>query len=229
MELLTTAAVTENVRELIPAGTVCGVVTGNAAAGLLVKLTDTPPAGAGPERVSVPVVVCPENTLAGVKERLEATGAVTMSSAVMLVPPCIAVIVTFVSTGTGNVVIVKAPLAEEPAGITTGVITVAAPGVSLLRMIFTPPAGAGPVRVTIPVGSGVAPPATEAELKIIEASAVGITVRVEVKLKLDPELALTKTGVTAVTGVVASVNDCMVLPAGIVTPAGGVTSGEEGA
>jgi len=84
-ELATVPAVRGNVRLLWPARTVTvgGAGTGSAAELLLTRVTVSPPAGATPLSVTVPVVVCPETMFAGLKVSPVTTGGgFTVSAAV---------------------------------------------------------------------------------------------------------------------------------------------------
>jgi len=82
---------------------------------------------------------------------------VTVNVACLLVSPRVPVIVTTVEVVTGTVAIGKVVLVC-PAGTNTLVGTVAA-GLLLLSMTVTPPTGAGPVKVTVPVDD--VPPDTD--------------------------------------------------------------------
>jgi hypothetical protein len=87
--------------------------------------------------------------------------AVTVSPAVRLVLPNVAVRVTGVVLVTGAVVAVNVRL-DDPAGTVTLAGTVAADGLLLDRPTTVPPDGAGPVNVTVPVDD--VPPLTVAGL-----------------------------------------------------------------
>lgn len=85
----TRPAATEKLAEDFPAGTV--TVFGTAATdGLeLASVTTIPPAGAGPDSLTVPVEVEPPVTMMGLSasdESFGGGGAVTVSVAVLLVP-----------------------------------------------------------------------------------------------------------------------------------------------
>ena len=204
------------------AGTTTLAGVGNALVLLLLRATVIPPMGAGPVSVTVPVVTCPETTLAGLKTSVEVTGGLTVSGAEMLEPPvCMAVMLSFATALTGSVVTLKVPL-EEPAAMATFAGTVAEVGSLLIKLMVTPPAGAGPVRFTVPME--VVPPVTVAGFNTTEAIVGGVTVRVPAISKLEPDVAETITGVDVVTVVVVAVNVCELLPAGIVMPAGTVTT-----
>src|SRR5208283_5994736 len=65
--LATAPAVTIKVWLLMPTGTTTFKGTGSAPGLLLVSPTVSPPAGAGASIVTVPVVICPETTVEGLK------------------------------------------------------------------------------------------------------------------------------------------------------------------
>jgi len=199
---------------------------GNAPAFPLNKLTVTPPAGAAPLIVTVPVVVCPETTLAGLKDNIVTTGCgTTVRFAVMgKVSGGVTVMVTLVLVATANVVTLKVPLVA-PAAMVKLAGTVAAPVLLLIRVIVNPPVGAAPFRFTVPTEP--TPPVTDPGLNINDAMEAGSTVSVPAILKLVPELADTITIVGVATPDVFAVNVCVLLPAGTVMPAGTVTDGSE--
>ena len=102
----------------------------------------------------------------------------TVRSAVLLTPPYSAEIVTAVvldtaTVVTGNVAVILPPGTVTLAG------TVATEGLLLDSVTTTPPLGAGPLSVTVPVEP--LPPTTEDGLKDRETSATGggFTVRGE--------------------------------------------------
>jgi hypothetical protein len=85
------------------------------------------------------------------------------------------VIVAVVTTPTGLVVIVNAPLvALAPIVTLTG--TWAEAGLLVASVTTAPPPGAGPFNVTVPVED--VPPRTLAGLADIDATTAGLTVRV---------------------------------------------------
>jgi hypothetical protein len=135
-----------------PAGTVT-VLDTLARLELLRNCTTTPPAGAGPLRVTVPVAVLPPQTEVGliVSDWSVTLGAgLTVRVAVREMPPAEAVIVTLVALETACVETVKFALVA-PAGTVTVLGTVATFVLLLLRFTTNPPDGAGAVRVTVPV------------------------------------------------------------------------------
>jgi hypothetical protein len=88
VEMRTIDVLTANVALVAPAGTVTLTGTPAAAVLLLESRTWTPPAGAGPLKVTVPVEACkPPTTLAGfsVSEAMVGSGDATVSVAALLV------------------------------------------------------------------------------------------------------------------------------------------------
>lgn len=117
---------------------------------LLVRETATPPAGAGPLNVTVPIEDRPPATLEGLNVTEVRTGARTRRGALTVTPLTDAEIVAQADVETGVVVTVNVPL-FAPAGIVTNVGKLAAEGLLLARETDTPLAGAGPLNVTTPV------------------------------------------------------------------------------
>jgi hypothetical protein len=143
---------------------------------LLRNCTTTPPAGAGPLRVTVPVAVLPPQTEVGliVSDWSVTLGAgLTVRVAVRETLPAEAVIVTLVALETARVETVKFALVA-PAGTITVLGTVATFVLLLLRFTTNPPDGAGAVRVTVPVL--LLPPTTLVgfRLKLLRLGCVGL-------------------------------------------------------
>ena len=93
----------------------------------------------------------------------------------MLAPLYVLVIVTDVAAATVFVVTVNVAVVAF-AGTVTDAGTVAALVLLLASVTATPPVGAGPVRVTVPVL--LVPPVTDEGLTVTEDRAVGLTVSV---------------------------------------------------
>jgi len=133
--------------------------------------TTSPPAGALPERKTVPVTGFPPSTVAG--ETLRDAGptgggcGVTVSVALRVAPPYAPLIVTDVDDVTEVVLTVNVAL-KAPAGTVTLAGTVAALVLLLDSVTTAPPEGAALVRLAVPCD--VLPPTTLAGLSAIPAS-----------------------------------------------------------
>jgi hypothetical protein len=132
--------------------------------------------------------------------------------------------VALVTEATGEVVILKVPVFEPPAMLKLAG-TMAALGVSLDKATVKPAGGAEPFSTTVPIDP--LPPVTAPGLNTMDMMVAGKTVSVAAKLRLPPELALTIALTVVVTPIVVAANVCVLLPAGMVTPAGTVTDGSE--
>jgi hypothetical protein len=162
----TEVVVTVNVALVAPAVTVtlAGAVAADA---LLERETTAPPLGAAPLSVTVPVDDVPPLTLVGLSATEDSATAVagfTVSEAVLVVPLYEAEMVTGVEPVTALVVTVNVALLA-PAATVTLEGTVAADAL-LERSTTTPPLGAAPLSVTVPVED--APPLTLVGLSSIE-------------------------------------------------------------
>jgi len=160
------------VAEDLPAGmvTVAGTV---AAFEPLESFTTSPPEGAGPLSVAVPVEGVPPVTVAGLREIEVNAGGSTVRVAFCVTPLRLPDTVATTCDATATVVALKVALVEL-ARIATeaGTATV----VRLLESLTTnPPVGAGALRLTVPV-EGV-PPATVFGLKLSDAKPTGTKVR----------------------------------------------------
>ena len=209
-----------NVAVVAPAATVTLAGTVAADVLLLVKVTTAPLAGAAPVRVTVPVEDVPPTTLEGLSETEVGTGARTVKVAVLVVPLRTAEIVTDVLAVTGVVVMANVAVVAPPATVTlTG--TVAADVLLLVKVTTAPPAGAAPVRITVPVED--APPYGLVGLSETEEGTAGRTVNVAVFVApfRTPEIV---TDVLADTGVVVMEKVAVVAPAATVTLAGTVAA-----
>ena len=83
----TALVLTVKVAMVAPARTVTLAGTVAAAVLLLERVTDAPPVGAGPLRVTVPVEELPPVTLAGLRLNEETVAGVTVSKAGWVPPP----------------------------------------------------------------------------------------------------------------------------------------------
>lgn len=135
----------------------------------------------------------------------------------------VAVIVTLAEAFAGEVAMV-AVADVTPAGTVTLAI-VAAPGVKLVSLTRSPPAGAGPVSVTVAVDE--VPPLTDLGLNVsVETAAAGAAVTVSsVVAVVPPYEAEMFTSVVLATADVVTVNVLVVLPFMIDTVAGTATPG----
>jgi hypothetical protein len=131
-----------NVADVIPAGTVTLLGTRTSNGLLLDRRTNTPPAGAGPLSVTVPVDGLPPLTVLPAEEAVIATLVVVVTALVLTVKEAVV----------------------DPALTVTLEGTVATPGLSLVSETTAPPLGAGPLRVTVPVD--VPPPTTVVGLSV---------------------------------------------------------------
>lgn len=137
----------------VPAATV--MFAGTAATdGLeLASVTSAPPAGAGPESVTVPVELEPPVTVDGLSVRDESLGGgggVTVSVAVLVALPAEAMMSTGVEEATATVVIENDAELRPAPTVTLGG-TPATAGFVLESVTATPVPGAGPLSVTMPV------------------------------------------------------------------------------
>ncbi len=199
---VTAVVVTVNVAEVAPPATV--TVAGTVAAAVLldVRFTLKPPVGAALPRVTVPVEGVPPGTDVGLSETALTTGGLTVNVAVCFAVPVVAVIVGVCAVATASVVTVKV-VDVEPAGTVTVAGTVAA-DVKLDESVTTsPPVGATPLMVTVPV-DGV-PPVTVVGFRLSALTVGASTVRWQV-LDWPPERVPVIVAVTfALTAVVVIV------------------------
>lgn len=158
--------VTMKVVVVAPAGIVA--VAGTVAT-LVVpesRVIARPAAGAGLEIVTVPVEGVPPVTVVGFRDRPVTVGAVTVRFADCAPAPVPAVIAKVAFVATGTVVTVNVPVVA-PAATVAFPGTVADP-LAELSGIERPPAGAGPLIVTVPVEE--TPPTTEVGLRLSAVS-----------------------------------------------------------
>jgi hypothetical protein len=158
---------------------------------------------------------------AGVNDTEATCNGATVTVVLLVVTPSVADTVTAVVLGAIPAVIVNVTV-FEPAG------TVTCAGRSsnddeLDSATTMPPAGAEPVRVTVPVP--VRPLTIVVGLAETAESAGGVTVRFADLLTPGPDAVIT-TAVLALTGAVVTVNVALEEPAGIVTLPGTVAADE---
>ena len=166
---VTCVVTTVKLAELAPAGTRTLAGTFAMEGLLLVRLTETPPTGAGPLSVTVPVEELPPLTVVGDNVREERLGGFTVIVVVLVTVRYDAEMVATLREDTGEEPIWNvAEVAPEPTVTLAG--TVAA--VMLLDSeMVAPPAGAGAVRFTVPTDAW--PPTMEVGFAVNELSAAG--------------------------------------------------------
>jgi len=150
---------------------------------LLDSATTAPPDGAFPFNVTELLVLeAPPTSDAGARFNTDTVGAKTVSVALFVTPPALAVIVTGKFAATGAVLIINVGDAIAPAVTVTeaGSVTL---GSLLLNVTTIPPPGAGPVSVTVFEPVIPEPPTTDAgtsDTADIETVEGGVTVSVAV-------------------------------------------------
>ena len=170
---------------------------------LLVRLTVSPPAGAIPVSVTVPVVICPATTFAGLNETAMTTAGFTVSAPGAAVPlGNVAVMLRFALAATENVVTLNVPLLFPPPMLKLAG-TVAAPVLLLISVTVNPVGGAGPLRTS--VATDVVPPVTGFGLSASDEIPAGFTTRLPLML-LAPSVAVTITVFAVATPTVVAVN-----------------------
>ena len=142
-----------------PDGTATVAGTEAAERLLLLRLMDTP-LGAAPLSLRVHCEVDPPTTVAGFREMAVRVSGLIVSEALKVAEARVAVTVTVVITATEEVVILK--VAEVAPAATLTVAGTLAELRLLDRLILNPPAGAGPLMVTVPVEP--TPPITDVGL-----------------------------------------------------------------
>jgi hypothetical protein len=165
--------VTVKVAVVAFAATVTLAGTCAAAALLLERVTTTPPAGARPFRVTVPVEEVPPITTLGVRVT-ELNAAAKTFNVAAFVEPYVPEIANAVLAATALVITVKV-VVVAPAATVTPAGTSATAVLLLDRVTTAPPAGAGLLSVTVPVEE--VPPRTEVGLRITLPRTPAITVK----------------------------------------------------
>ena len=207
-----------NVALLEPAGIATFAGSCAVVALLLCRVTETPPMGAAPVSVTVPVELFPPTTDVGVLVSADIVGAFTVS-VVVRATPYVPESVTEVFVATGVVVMVKVA-DREPAAIVTLAGTCAADVLLLPNVTTAPTDGAAPLRVTVPVE--LLPPTTGLGDLLTEDNDAAVIV--SVALVLPPRVAVMTEVAVEATPRVVTVKVADVLPAATVTLAGTVAA-----
>ena len=150
----TAKVVAVKLADVLPAVTVTVDGTEATVVLLLWRATIAPPVGAAPLRVTVPVELLPPPTEAGFNVSVLSVAELTASVAPACVLPYVPEISTFVLVPTGMVVTVNVAVVL-PAETVTLAATCAAEVLLLKRLTVTPPVGAAPLNVTVPVDCDV--------------------------------------------------------------------------
>lgn len=157
-----------------PAGisSVAGTVA--AAVLLLSRVTEAPPAGAGPLKTTVPAEAVPPVTEVGLNVSEETIGDASTVTLVVAVVASgnVAVRVTLDSVFVATDVIANVALVD-PAGTSTFVGTLTNDGALLLSATLAPPAGAAALSCSVPVAD--VPPSNVLGEALIELVSVRVT------------------------------------------------------
>lgn len=166
----TTPVVISASPDVAPAAIEIVAGTGSAVESVDANATEMPPVGATEPRFAVKRTCLPPMTFAALATSVESTGELMVSVADLLDAPSVAVMTGETTLATAAVVTVNVAEVAPCATVTVAGIVAAA----LLDASVTtlPPAGAGAVRVTVPVDD--APPATVAGFRetLLTASVV---------------------------------------------------------
>lgn len=158
----TTPVVIKASPDVAPAAIVMLAGTGRALVSVDANETVMPPLGATEPRLAVRRTCFPPITFAALATNVDKTGGLTVSVADLLDAPNVAVILGDVTVATAVVVTVNVADVAPCATVTdAGTVATALLDASVTTL---PPAGAGPVRVTVPVED--APPATAVGFKV---------------------------------------------------------------
>jgi hypothetical protein len=218
VDAVTAAVVMVNVAVELPAATVTEGLT--VAGAELDRETTMPPAGAAPLKVTVPVEDVPPVTLAGFTDTLDkvTAGGVMVSVAVSVTPLYLAVIVAVVDAVTAVVVMVNVAVELPAATVTVPMTGTVAEAELLDRETTMPPAGAAPLKVTVPVED--VPPVTLVGFTDTPDKVTAGGWMVSGAVSVTPlYLAVIVAVVDAVTAVVVMVNVALGLPAPTVSEA----------
>ena len=186
-------------------------------------MIEAPAEPAGPESAAVPVTVVfePPTKLAGDTDTLDSASGLIVKFAVCLAVPRVAVIVADVAAVTELVVTVKV-FELDPAAT---VILVGTPALVLLEEMLTrtPPAGAGPLSLTVPCDE--IPPTTVVGESATLVKLGGVMAK-DVVLETAPNFAVITTDVDETTVLVDIVNVAVEAPAATVTDPGTIAAVE---
>jgi|GEM_PF-1501716 len=209
--------VTVKVAVVAPAATV--TLEGRVVA-VVLSLSEIarPPVGAAEAMVTVPVEDAPPTTLVGETLTDVSAGGLMVSVAVFVSLSPVTVIVAVVTAETPVVVTVKVPV-DEPAATVTLEGTVADAELLETERV-EPAAGAGPLRVTVPVED--VPPVTLVGERATDDRSSGVTVRVAVLLPL--RVAVIVAVAVEETAMVVMVKVAVVAPCATVTLEGTVAA-----
>jgi hypothetical protein len=207
---------TVNVPVEAPAATV--TVAGTVALELFeLRVTEIPPVGATPLRVTVPVEVPPPVTDVGESVTPVSVGGLIVKLAVFEVPLSVPVIVAVTAVDTAVVVVAKVAVVAPAATVTV------LGGTALVelepRVTTRPPVGAGPEIVTVPVEE--TPPITVVGLMVTLERDGGLIVNVAFDVLPDSVAEMVSVATDA-TARVVTVNVPEVAPATTVTVPGTV-------
>jgi len=219
---------TVNVAVLSPSATVTLAGTLATDVSPLESVTTTPPAVAGAVNVTVPVEEDPPTTERGIRLRLERVGLLefTVSVADLDTPPAVAVMTEELLPAVVPAWIVNVAPVSPPATVTLSG-TVAAVVLPLVSATTNPPAGAGAVKVTVPVL--VEPSTTAVGLRPRPASAGLVVPAVTVStddLETPPPVAVIVAELLVAAASVVIVNVALVAPPATLT-LGGAAATEE--
>jgi hypothetical protein len=171
--------VTVNVAVVCPAATVTDAGTVAALVALLLRLITVPPLGAAAVNVTVAVAFAePPITELGLTTKLWIWYELIVSVVVTVAPPYVAEMVTVVGDDTVVVVTVKVAVVAPAA-----IVSLAGNEDAVLlsdSVTTTPPVGAGPLIVTVPVVEDGLVPTTDDGLTATEVRTGGLIARVAV-------------------------------------------------
>lgn len=160
--MVETAGTELTVKEALVAPAAMVTLAGTVATALFDRRAiDTPPAGATALRVTVPVELAPPTTVVGLRATLDTTSGLTVSVADTTALKLAETVTDFVEDTGIEVTVNVADRAPDATVTDAGTV---AELVSLLDKVTTvPPAGAIPLRVTVPVELVLPPTAVDGD------------------------------------------------------------------